>query len=74
MQEDLDFESLSEEPEKLDFNNMVPCPQCNKPIPHDATMCLYCGEEVAFSKKPAWVVWTAIAIIIMFTVLLLAST
>jgi len=62
-----DFKSISEEPESLDFKNLEPCPKCRKSIPSDATMCLYCGEEVyRSSPKPVWVVWTAIILIIIF--------
>ena len=68
-----DFESISQEEENLDFNKMLSCPKCKKPIPHDSISCYYCGETVAFSKKSNWVVVTAIAIIIVFVLFILAS-
>ena len=61
-----EFKQVIEEPEKLDFNKLLPCPHCKKPIPHDSTMCFYCGEDVIFSKKPIWVAWVAGVLIIIF--------
>jgi predicted nucleic acid-binding Zn ribbon protein len=69
---DFDFKSLSQEPENLSFEKLISCPHCGKPIPAEATMCLYCGETVNLSAKPAWVVWTAIGLIIIFLIFLLA--
>ncbi|MCK5287698.1 MAG: hypothetical protein KAJ14_16530 [Candidatus Omnitrophica bacterium] len=64
-----DFEKITEQKDELDFKNKIPCPHCKKPIPQDATMCLYCGEEVYSScKKPKWFVWTAIISIIVFVI------
>jgi len=63
-----DFQSVSEEAEELDFKKTVLCPHCKKPIPHEAIRCLYCGEEVVSVKKPAWVVWTAVLLVIIFVV------
>jgi len=65
------FQTLSEEPEELDFSKTVSCPHCKKPIPQEATICLYCGEQIMDSKKPAWVVWTAAFLIIVFVVFFL---
>lgn len=53
--------------EDLDFNKLKPCPHCKKPIPQNATLCLYCGESVNFStKKPYWVIWTAAIMAALF--------
>jgi RNA polymerase subunit RPABC4/transcription elongation factor Spt4 len=68
-----DFNSVSQEEEKLDFNKMLPCPKCKKPVPHDAITCYYCGEAVAFSKKSNWIIITATIIAVIFTLFILAS-
>ncbi len=68
-----DFRKITEQQDELDFKNKVPCPNCKKPIPQDATMCLYCGEEVYFHKKPKWFVWTAIIAIIVFIIFALGG-
>ncbi|MDP8289690.1 MAG: hypothetical protein P9M02_01820 [Candidatus Susulua stagnicola] len=68
-----DYKSVSEESESLDFEKLVPCPHCNKPIPNDATMCLYCGEEVSFSKKSPWFLSVAIILIIVLLLFFLKS-
>jgi hypothetical protein len=61
-----DFHTASEEQEELDYKHLVECPHCKKPIPQNATMCYYCGEEITFGKKPLWIIWTAIVLIIIF--------
>lgn len=50
----------------LDFNKLKPCSHCKKPVPENATMCLYCGETInsGSSQKP-WVVWTAAILLLM---------
>ncbi|MCK4912359.1 MAG: hypothetical protein KAS05_01405 [Candidatus Omnitrophica bacterium] len=63
-----DYKSVSEESESLDFGRLLPCPHCKKPIPHDATMCLYCGQEVVWGKKSPWF---SIVVIILIVALLL---
>lgn len=70
--DDFKFEEIKEETEKLDCEHLVPCPHCKKPIPVDAMMCLYCGEEVYFPKKKSWVFWTAITLIIVFVLMAIA--
>ena len=67
--EEFEFRKVSEEPESLDFNKLVNCPRCKKPIPHDATLCLYCGESVSSGKKSSWIFWTAIFVIVIFILL-----
>lgn len=48
-----DYRSVSETGDDLDFGKLSPCPHCGKPIPNDATMCLYCGREsVRRNKNP----------------------
>jgi len=66
--DDFDYQSVSEQPEDLDFNKLTPCPHCKKPIPHDATMCLYCGRDVAAGGRPAWFVIAAVLLVIAFIV------
>lgn len=66
-----DYQSISEEKEELDFNKLIPCPKCKKPIPHDATMCLYCGEEVVFQRKKSKIAWVWIALIVIFILICL---
>lgn len=63
-----DFEDVAQEPESLDFNNLVECPHCKKPIPADATMCLYCGQDMCVSKKSGWVIGFTILVIVAFIV------
>tara|TARA_B100000315_G_C14412942_1_gene511863 strand:+ start:236 stop:472 length:237 start_codon:yes stop_codon:yes gene_type:complete len=74
-EEKFDFESISQESEELSFDKLLPCPHCNKPIPQESTMCLYCSEEVNFygSKRPIWVIVTAVIVLIAFTALMLMS-
>jgi len=71
--DNFNYQSLSEEEEKQDFSKSTACPHCKKPIPHDATMCLYCGEAVAYPGKKRWVVWVAVFLLIAFMGLLLIS-
>jgi predicted nucleic acid-binding Zn ribbon protein len=70
-EESFKFEEVSEEEEKLDFENLASCPHCKKPIPCDATMCLYCGKEVLAKKKSARFVWTVVLLIIVLVLFLL---
>ncbi len=72
-EERFDFKQVSEEDENLNFAKLKPCPNCKKSIPEDATMCLYCGEEVKESSKPAWVIWTAILLIVIFGIFIFLS-
>ncbi|MFA7677299.1 MAG: hypothetical protein WCY34_03930 [Candidatus Omnitrophota bacterium] len=63
-----DYQSFSQEQEGLDFGKMKKCPHCSKPIPGDAISCYYCGKLIDDndSARPAWFVWTAIAIVVVF--------
>ena len=71
-EEHFEYRQVNEEEEKLDFDNLVPCPNCKKPIPQDATMCLYCGKEVPNQRKPAtWAVWLVIIAIIVLILFIL---
>jgi len=69
-----DYKGVSEESDDLDFEKLVPCPHCKKPIPQDATMCLYCGKEAVWRKKSPWVSIIVVFLIIAFLLLLLKST
>ena len=66
-----EYEQISEEEEKLDFDNLVPCPNCKKPIPQDATMCFYCGQMVRSQGKSVWITWIVIVLIILLILFLL---
>jgi len=68
-----DYKAVSEKSEDLDFGKLVPCPHCKKPIPQDAIMCLYCGQESVWRKKSPWVLVIAVFLIIAFLLLLLRS-
>jgi len=68
-----DFQEISQEDEQLDFSRRVDCPHCKKPIPQDATMCLYCGQEVyCCGRNPSWVVYTAIFLVVALIIFFLA--
>ncbi len=68
-----DYDAVSEENEDLDFGKLIPCPHCKKPIPQDAIMCLYCGQESVWRKKSPWVSVIAVFLIIAFILLVLRS-
>jgi hypothetical protein len=68
-----DYQSVSEEKEELDFDRLVPCPHCKKPIPRDATICLYCGGDVIYRHKSPWFIALAVFIILVFIIFLLKS-
>lgn len=64
-----DFEEKTELPEEVDFRDTKRCPHCQKPIPHDASMCLYCGEGVYSDyKKSKWFIVILVFVIICFFV------
>jgi len=73
MKEDyFDFHVIDEEEQNLDYKNLVSCPHCKKPIPFDAIMCYYCGEEIVYNKKPWWVAWIIVLIVISFLVFIIS--
>jgi predicted amidophosphoribosyltransferase len=53
-----------EEEEGLDFNQLVNCPNCKKPIPQDAISCYYCGKPVDLNKKSRWIYLVVILVVI----------
>lgn len=64
-----DFEGKTELNEELNFNRLKDCPHCKKPIPYDATFCLYCGNPIHTAHaggKPKWFLWIAVILIILF--------
>lgn len=67
-----DFNSVSEESERLDYKNLVVCPHCKKPIPADSTNCLYCGETVCFCQSRGWIGWVAAILILILVFFSLA--
>jgi len=69
-----DYKVVSEESDDLDFEKLVPCPHCKKPIPHDATMCLYCGQESVWRKKSPWVTIVVALLIVALLILFLRSS
>jgi len=66
-----EFKEEIELPEDLDYNNLKPCPHCKKPIPYNATLCLYCGEPIETTTKDKWIKWVIIFIVIAFLLLIL---
>ena len=72
-QEYFDYKKVTEEKEELDFENLVPCPDCKKPIPSDAIMCLYCGHEVTGYRRQQWVVWVAVILIVIFAAFIIRA-
>ena len=72
MNEDyFNFDIKTEEQEELDFRRLRNCPHCKKPIPHNAIMCFYCGEEVHVSKKPRWLILSVIMLLVVFVIFVL---
>lgn len=59
-----DFKDVPEEDEQLDFDTMIPCPRCQKPIPKNALLCHYCSAELTNYNKQVWFVWVAVLVII----------
>ncbi|MCF7875047.1 MAG: zinc ribbon domain-containing protein [Candidatus Omnitrophica bacterium] len=69
MREDFfSYNQETEQKEDLDFNQLVKCPHCKKPIPQDAISCYYCGSQVDFNKKPKWVY----LVVFLVTIILLS--
>ncbi len=66
-----DYQSVSEEKDELNFSKLIPCPRCKKPIPDDATLCLYCGEAVTPEGRSSGVTWVVILLIIVITLFFL---
>ncbi len=62
-EDSFDFKQVSEEKDELDYEHLVECPHCKKPIAEDATLCYYCGEEVDLGKKSSWPVWLGLILI-----------
>ena len=70
MDEDyFDFQTVDEQPEDLDFDNLKQCPYCKKPIPQNSLFCLYCGNSLV--ERPRWIIWVSIIVIIAFLLLIL---
>lgn len=67
-EEYFDFRDVTEENEQLDFDRLISCPHCEKPIPQDATMCLYCGEETTSHKRSIGLAWVAVIVLIVFII------
>lgn len=67
-----DFKSVSEEEESLDYDHLLECPHCRKPIPKDATLCYYCGQEVYFNDKKSkfsyWVFLFIVALLVGYLI------
>jgi predicted nucleic acid-binding Zn ribbon protein len=60
-----------EQKEDLDFNQLIKCPHCKKPIPQDAISCYYCGKPVDLNKKSKWVyllVFLAVIILLNYVI------
>jgi predicted nucleic acid-binding Zn ribbon protein len=52
-----------------DSTDTVPCPYCGAPVYEDAERCPACenylSEEDAPSRKPRWILWTAIVCLVV---------
>ncbi|MFO8053214.1 MAG: zinc ribbon domain-containing protein [Candidatus Omnitrophota bacterium] len=59
-----DYNQEIEQKDELDFDNLVQCPHCKKPIPQDAISCYYCGKPVDLSEKPSWIYWVIFIVIV----------
>ena len=70
-EENFDFQTVDEQKEELDFQNLKPCPHCQKLVPKNAISCLYCGESISFSARPKWVMWVVIFVIVSFILLII---
>jgi len=68
-----DFKEVTEQEEGLDFSKKIPCPHCKKPIPYNATMCLYCGETVTPIAKRSPFVWVVVGVVIVGILVMLFS-
>ena len=67
-----EFREEPELPEDLDYEHTKLCPHCKKPIPRNATICLYCGGTVyPEENKRKWAVWAALFIIAAFLLLII---
>jgi len=64
-QDFFDFNQVSEEKDDLDYDHLLDCPHCKKPIPQDAILCYYCGKEVYFEKKSNWFFWLIVILVIL---------
>ena len=62
-------EYINSDDGERDFRKLVECSHCHKPVPPDAILCLYCGKRVV--KKPVWIVYVALILIISFLIWLL---
>lgn len=64
-EERFDFEEHSESDEDLDFSKIIECPHCYRPIPNNATLCLYCGKGVLLKRTKS--VWFILVVFILVT-------
>lgn len=64
-----DFQSFSQEEEKLDYKHLKPCPNCKKPIASDATICYFCGQDVVYHTKGSWLSWLIAAGLVIILIL-----
>ncbi|MCF7908205.1 MAG: hypothetical protein K9L86_04995 [Candidatus Omnitrophica bacterium] len=68
-----DFESVSDQEDRLDYDNLKPCPKCQKLIACDATICYFCGQDVSYQEKTSWVGWVVAFLVIVFVLSILFS-
>lgn len=52
-----DYQSMSEQDDRLDCSQTKTCPHCKKAIAVDATICYFCGQDFACQTKRSWVSW-----------------
>lgn len=69
-EDNFDFkEYINSDSEGHNFCKLVECPHCHKPVPPDAILCLYCGKRVI--RKPVWIVYIALILVVSFLIWLL---
>ncbi|MCF7869573.1 MAG: hypothetical protein K9M01_00435 [Candidatus Omnitrophica bacterium] len=66
-----DYNQKVEQKDDLDFDNLIQCLHCKRPIPQDAINCYYCGKPVDLNKKSKWVYMVVfLAVIILLSYLI----
>lgn len=66
-----DFESVSEQEDRLEYDNLKLCPKCHKSIASNVTVCYFCGQDVGYQGRTTWVGWIAAFLIIVFALSIL---
>ncbi len=66
-----EFEEKDEYPEELNFEKLIECNYCKKPIPSDALFCLYCGRPVKPKQKKISFIGIILTILIIILIVAL---